>query len=69
MTKLKPISKLKRARVLADISQAELAKKSGVNIYRIQRAEYRWSELKSDEAKAISKILGVKPGEIIEPRS
>jgi ribosome-binding protein aMBF1 (putative translation factor) len=62
----KVMSKLKRARVLADLSQTSLAEQSGVNVYRLQVCEYGWSMLRPDEAKKISKIVNCKPKELME---
>lgn len=60
------MTKLKRKRVLSEMSQAMLADLSGVTLYRIQRAEYMWSKIRPDEAKKISKVLNCKPKELME---
>lgn len=58
----RPITKLEWSRRMADMTQAELAKKSGVNIRQIQRVELGEAEAGNLTAKnllAIADVLGV----------
>lgn len=58
----RPITKLEWSRRTADMTQAELAKKSGVNIRQIQRVELGEAEAGNLTAKnllAIADVLGV----------
>lgn len=58
----RPITKLERSRRMADMTQSELAKKSGVNIRQIQRVELGEAEAGNLTAKnllAIADVLGV----------
>lgn len=58
------MNKLKRARVLADLSQMELAEKSGLSLYRVQVCERDWQTLRTDEIKKLTKVLNIKPTEL-----
>lgn len=58
------MNKLKKARVLADKSQIQLAKESGVSLYRLQVCERGWQSLRKDEIKLLAKPLNVKPKEL-----
>lgn len=58
----RPITKLEWSRRMADMTQSELAKKSGVNIRQIQRVELGEAEAGNLTAKnllAIADALGV----------
>lgn len=58
----RPITKLEWSRRMADMTQSELAKKSGVNIRQIQRVELGEAEADNLTAKnllAIADALGV----------
>lgn len=58
----RPITKLEWSRRMADMTQSELAKKSGVNIRQIQRVELGEAEAGNLTAKnllAIANALGV----------
>lgn len=59
------MTKLKRARVLKEFTQSQLADMSGVTLYRIQRLEYSWSEPKPDEIKKLCKVFKCQPSELI----
>lgn len=58
------MTRVKMFRRLADITQATLAKQSGVSLYRIQVIERGWHQLKGDEAKRIAKVLKCKPTDL-----
>lgn len=58
----RPITKLEWSRRMADMTQSELAKKSGVNIRQVQRVELGEAEAGNLTAKnllAIADALGV----------
>jgi DNA-binding XRE family transcriptional regulator len=55
----RPITKLEWSRRMADMTQAELAKKSGVNIRQIQRVELGEAEAGNLTAKNLLAIAGV----------
>lgn len=64
----RPITKLEWSRRVANMTQAELAKKSGVNIRQIQRVELGESDAGNLTAKnliAIAEVLSVTPKAII----
>ena len=64
----RPITKLERARRMAELTQSELAKKSGVNIRQIQRVELGEAEAGNLTAKnliAIADALGVDARELL----
>lgn len=64
----RPITKLEWSRRMANMTQAELAKKSGVNIRQIQRVELGESDAGNLTAKnliAIAEVLSVIPKAII----
>ena len=64
----RPITKLEWSRRMADITQSELAKKSGVNIRQIQRVELGEAEAGNLTAKnliAIADALGVDARELL----
>ena len=64
----RPITKLEWSRRMANMTQAELAKKSGVNIRQIQRVELGESDAGNLTAKnliAIAEVLCVTPKAII----
>jgi transcriptional regulator with XRE-family HTH domain len=64
----RPITKLEWSRRMANMTQAELAKKSGVNIRQIQRVELGESDAGNLTAKnliAIAEVLSVTPKAII----
>ena len=64
----RPITKLEWSRRMANMTQAELAKKSGVNIRQIQRVELGESDAGNLTAKnliAIAEVLSVPPKAII----
>lgn len=64
----RPITKLEWSRRMADMTQAELAKKSGVNIRQIQRVELGEAESGNLTAKnliAIADALGVDARELL----
>ena len=64
----RPITKLEWSRRMADMTQSELAKKSGVNIRQIQRVELGEAEAGNLTAKnliAISDALGVDVRELL----
>lgn len=58
------MTNLKRHRVLADLSQQQLADMSEISLYRIQVIERGWHELRIDEAKKIAKVLKCKPTDL-----
>jgi ribosome-binding protein aMBF1 (putative translation factor) len=58
------MNKLKRARVLADMSQIELARQSGISLYRVQVCERDWLMPRADEIKKMAKVLKVKPTDL-----
>lgn len=60
------MTNLKRHRVLADMSQQQLADLSEISLYRIQVIERGWHMLRMDEAKKIAKVLRCKPNELTE---
>jgi len=59
------MNKLKRARVLADMSQQQLADMSGISLYRIQVIERDWHTPRIDEVKKFAKVLNVKQNELL----
>lgn len=62
------ISKIEWSRRMADMTQTELAQKSGVNIRQIQRVELGEAEAANLTAKnliAIADVLGVNPKDLI----
>lgn len=64
----RPITKLEWSRRMANMTQAELAEKSGVNIRQIQRVELGESDAGNLTAKnliAIAEVLSVTPKAII----
>lgn len=64
----RPITKLEWSRRMANMTQAELAKKSGVNIRQIQRVELGESDAGNLTAKnliAIAEVLSVTPKALI----
>ena len=64
----RPITKLEWSRRMADMTQSELAKKSGVNIRQIQRVELGEAEAGNLSAKnliAIADALGVDARELL----
>ena len=64
----RPITKLEWSRRMADMTQSELAKKSGVNIRQIQRVELGEAEAGNLTAKnllAIADALGVDISELL----
>lgn len=64
----RPITKLEWSRRMANMTQAELAKKSGVNIRQIQRVELVEAEAGNLTAKnllAIADALGVDVRELL----
>ena len=64
----RPITKLEWSRRMADMTQSELAKKSGVNIRQIQRVELGEAEAGNLTAKnliAIADALGVDARELL----
>ena len=64
----RPITKLEWSRRMADMTQAELAQKSGVNIRQIQRVELGEAEAGNLTAKnllAIADALGVDISELL----
>ncbi len=64
----RPFSKLERARRMAGMTQAELAKKSGVYIRQLQRVEHGESEAGNLTAKnllAIADALDVDARELL----
>lgn len=64
----RPITKLEWSRRMADMTQSELAKKSGVNIRQIQRVELGEAEVGNLTAKnliAIADALGVDARELL----
>ena len=64
----RPITKLEWSRRMADMTQSELAKKSGVNIRQIQRVELGGAEAGNLTAKnliAIADALGVDARELL----
>ena len=64
----RPITKLEWSRRMADMTQSELAKKSGVNIRQIQRVELGEAEAGNLTAKnliAIADALGVDVRELL----
>ena len=64
----RPITKLEWSRRMAELTQSELAKKSGVNIRQIQRVELGEAEAGNLTAKnliAIADALGVDSRELL----
>lgn len=64
----RPITKLEWSRRMAELTQSELAKKSGVNIRQIQRVELGEAEAGNLTAKnliAIADALGVDARELL----
>ena len=64
----RPITKLEWSRRMADMTQASLAEKSGVNIRQIQRVELGEAEAGNLTAKnliAIADAIGVDPKGLI----
>ena len=64
----RPITKLEWSRRMANMTQAELAKKSGVNIRQIQRVELGEADagnLTANNLIAIAEVLSVTPKAII----
>lgn len=64
----RPITKLEWFRRMADMTQARLAEKSGVNIRQIQRVELGEAEAGNLTAKnliAIADAIGVDPKDLI----
>ena len=64
----RPITKLEWSRRIADMTQASLAEKSGVNIRQIQRVELGESDAGNLTARnliAIADVLGVNPKDLI----
>ena len=64
----RPITKLEWSRRMAELTQSELAKKSGVNIRQIQRVELGEAEASNLTAKnliAIADALGVDVRELL----
>lgn len=64
----RPITKLEWSRRMADMTQSELAKKSGVNIRQIQRVELGEAEAGNLTAKnliAIADALGLDARELL----
>lgn len=64
----RPITKLEWSRRMAELTQSELAKKSGVNIRQIQRVELGEAEAGNLTAKnllAIADALGVDVRELL----
>lgn len=64
----RPITKLEWSRRMADMTQTELAQKSGVNIRQIQRVELGESDAGNLTARnliAIADVLSVNPKDLI----
>jgi transcriptional regulator with XRE-family HTH domain len=64
------MQKLTRLRVVRErkaITQAQLAKRSGINESTIRRAEHQEITPQSATTRALAKALGVPPSELMAP--